>query len=180
MAGGYTTPTDDAVVQKIRDIERRLIELERPSGTQLAEVVRNLPVPAGDFAQSTGIGLSTGNVNIGFSVTIPTGKTRVVFTAVGNVAVLDQTSGGVASASAFIEVNGTGFIWSSPVMSAAKDAGAAVVNNLITPVLGFEQADLTPGDNFLVNLSVTATNPAAYPANFANFATLAMVATFFN
>lgn len=183
MAGGYTVPAEGALgelVQRFREMERRLVELERPTGTQFAEVVRNLPVPAGEFARSNGIGLASGPVNVGFSVTVPAGKTRVVFTAVGNVAVLDATSGGLASASAFIEVNGPGFIWSSPVMPAAKDAGAAVVNNIITPVLGFEQGDLTPGGSFLVNMSVTATNPAAYPANPVNFGTLAMVATFFN
>lgn len=180
MAGGFATPTDDVLMQKIRDVERRLNELERPHGTQIAEVVRNLPVPAGDFERSNGFGLASGPVNIGFSVTVPAGKTRVVFTAVGNVAVLDTTSGGLASASAFIEVNGSGFVWSSPVMPAAKDAGAAAVNNIITPVLGFEQGDLTPGGSFLVNMNINATNPLAYPVNASNFGTVAMVATFFN
>lgn len=183
MAGGYIIPTNngyEAVAREITDLQRRIGELERPNGTQIAQVVRNLPVPAGQFARSNGIGLAAGPVNIGFSVTVPEGKTRVVFTAVGNVAVLDATSGGLASANASIEVNGPGFIWSSPVMPAAKDAGASVVNNIITPVLGFEQGNLTPGWSFLVNMSVNATNPAAYPANPVNFGTLAMVATFFN
>lgn len=190
MAGGYIIPTDGelgAIVGKVRDIERRLAELERPTGTQNAQIVRQtaevvaaLPIPAGEFAQEDGIGLALGPVNIGFSVTVPAGKTRVVFTAVGNVAVLDATSGGLASANAYIEVNGSGFTWSSPVMPAAKDAGASVVNNIITPVLGFEQADLTPGGSFLVNMQVNATNPTAYPADPTNFGTVAMVATFFN
>lgn len=189
MAGGYAVPsTGDfgEIVQELRDIRRRLSELERPSGTQnvravaeLQATVAALPAPAGFFDQTTNFSLAT-PVNVGRNITIPEGKTRVVFTAVGNVAALDTTSGGLAIASAFIEVNGNGFVWSSPVVPAAKDAGASNVNNIITPVLGFEQSGLIPGQSFLVNLQVSATNPSAFPTQSSNYATIAMTAIFFN
>lgn len=45
MSGGYTTPTEGdlgPLVRELQDARRRISELERPTGTQSAEAVRNL------------------------------------------------------------------------------------------------------------------------------------------
>lgn len=145
----------------------------------LSEQVSNLPLPVGYFAEQYGFGLA-GPIRVQQTIIVPAGKTRVVFTAVGNVAAVDMTSGGVAVASAYIEANGPGFIWSSPQVPASKDSGASAVNNIISPVLGFEQGSLTPGSNFLVSMTITASNPSAFPPNAFNFGTVALTAIFFN
>lgn len=145
----------------------------------LTKQVAALPVPKGFYVKSTGFGLAS-ILYVQQSVPVPAGKTKVLFTAIGNVSVLDVTSGGVAVAQSTIEVNGSGFLWSSPQITASKDAGASVVVNNITPALGFQQDGLTPGGNFLVSLNVSATNPAAFPVRAQNFATLTISAIFFD
>lgn len=161
------------------DTRRRLRELERPTGTQINSIVQNLPQPYGDYAIATGLSLAATRY-LDITITIPDGKTKVTLIAIGNVNAMDETSGGVTVAQAVIEANGSGFVWTSPIVTAAKDAGAAFVANVITPALGFQQTGLTPGGSILVSLAVSALNPSAFPANVNNFNTLTVVATFFN
>lgn len=45
MSGGYTTPTEGdlgPLVKELQELRRRMLELERPTGTQTAESVKNL------------------------------------------------------------------------------------------------------------------------------------------
>lgn len=82
MAGGYTTPTDgelSALIGKLRDVERRLSELERPTGTQLAQAVAQLTALVEELqteidnllavSVNTGDVNATGNIDAGGTVT---------------------------------------------------------------------------------------------------------------
>jgi len=180
----------------VREVESRIQNLERDSErnnnagdnankgqnstmAQLSEQIRALPIPVGQYQIETGFGLST-TVFVQTTIYVPPGKTKMTLTAIGNVAALDMTSGGAAVAQATIEVNGSDFLWSSPVIPASKDAGASVVNNIITPALGFQQGGLVPGNSFFVALSIFATNGTAFPANSQNYGTLTVNCIFFD
>jgi hypothetical protein len=168
-----------------REMARRASGEENSNKTQnatlqsLAAQIIALPVPAGYAAKRTGFSLAAA-VYVDQVIPIPANKTRVVLTAIGNAQALDMTSGGAAVAYASIDVVGSGFVWSTPVISASKDAGASVVNNILTPALGFEQGGLVPGQTFTVTLSLSASNPAAYTAQAQNFGTLTIAAIFYN
>jgi len=146
---------------------------------ELSNQIRAMPIPVAAYTSDTGFSLAATRY---FQVTIPipAGKTSMTLTAIANVAALDATSGGAAVASASIEVGGSGFLHSSPIVPASKDAGASAVNNLITPAMGFQQAGLIPGSNLSVALAVFATNGSAFPARSQNYATLTVSCIFFD
>lgn len=137
--------------------------------------VRSLPVVQGFFKRLDGFGLSPSPV-VKQELLVPPGKTKLVLTAIGNVSVLDMTSGGVAVAYAQIAVGSR----SSPLVSASKDSGASRVNNVIAPGFGIELRDLTPNTPLEVTLTVTASNPSAFTSQSSNFATLTLTALFFD
>lgn len=144
----------------------------------LRDTILAIPLPTGYYNTLTNYSLAAARY-VDITVPIPAGKTKVTLIAVGNVAALDTTSGGVAVAYATISASGSGFTWSTPQIPAGKDAGAANVNNIITPALGFQQSNLT-GASFLVSMQVSASNPAAFPTNSNNYATLTLNAIFYN
>jgi hypothetical protein len=185
----HATPWAKAMQQRMDDVElaasRSTNEGGNANSTQaatlnsIAKQIAALPVPTGWFQQRNGFGLGA-QYFVDQTIPIPAGKTKVVLTAIGNVAALDMTSGGIAVAQANIQASGLGFVWSTPNVTASKDAGASVVNNVITPAVGFQQTGLTPGGNILVSMALTASNPSAFPANASNFATLTVSAIFFS
>lgn len=146
----------------------------------LSEQVRSMPLPAGFYVRRQGFGLNGGTIYLDQVIPIPAGKTKVVLTAIGNVYVLDRTSGGLAVAQASIEASGSGFNWSTPFVYASKDSGASVVANIITPALGFQQENLIPGGSFLVSMAISASSPPAFPVDATNFGTLTVTAIFFD
>lgn len=147
---------------------------------ELQGVVKALPRPAGYYVKIENFGLGS-EASVSQRVPVPEGKTKVVLTAIGNVAVLDMNSGGVAVAEAKITASGFGFSLSSPTVYASKDAGASRVNNIISPSFGFERAgfDINSAD-FTVTLTIKASNPSAFPQNSGNVATLTLTAIFFD
>lgn len=185
-----STPWGREIEQAIEEHDRELYRRgqgeenankgQNSSMKRLAATVAALPVPTAYYQRADGFSLAGPLYLQQTGIPIPPGKTKVALTAIGNVAALDTTSAGVAVARASIEVNGNGFVWTSPTMPASKDAGASAVNNIITPALGFQQEGLVPGETFLVSLNVTATNGAAFPTTASNFATLAITAIFFS
>lgn len=142
----------------------------------LSRQVAALPVPQVQSSTVTNWGVNGAS---GFltksSVTfiMPPGKTNVQLQATGGVGMLDTTSGGLAVASSRITINGI----SSAVFQASKDAGASVVNNIISPSFGGALV-LAPGTLITVNLDVSATNPTAYPTSTTNYAALTVLAIF--
>ena len=185
----HATPWAKAMQERMDDVElaasRSTNEGLNANSTQaatlntLAKQITALPIPTGWFQQKNGFGL-TAEYFVDQVIPIPAGKSTVVLTVIGNVSALDMTSGGVAVAQATIQVGGNGFVWSTPNVTASKDAGASIVNNVITPAVGFQQTGLVGGSNITVSMSLTATNPSAFPANASNFATLTVSAIFFS
>lgn len=149
------------------------------SFSKLADTVQALPIPQASFTRVNGFGLTT-TQTVSLSLTVPAGKTKVAATVIGNVSALDKTSGGFAVAYARIETILGGGTFTSPTVSASKDAGASIVANNITPALGFQQVGLTPGSSFNISMYLTASNPSAFTADATNFATLSVTAIFFD
>ena len=168
---------EDFVVRWLAKLQQQINENASSIPRSFESVVAALPVSKTFYSVAQNFGLAAAK-NIQISVPVPAGKTQVSVVCIGNVSVVDTTSGGVAVASSAIEVNGNSFVWSSPVMGASKDAGASVVVNNITPALGFQQAGLIAGGSFLVALSITASNPSAFPVRTQNFGSLTVVAIF--
>ena len=144
----------------------------------LTKQIEALPIPRGFYVSTSNFGLSAGVKTLQQSISVPTGKTKVVLTAIGNVQVLDRTSGGVTVA--YANLTAPSFSWSSPQVYASKDAGASAVNNIITPALGFQQTGLTPGSSFTLYMNIDALNRSAFPVESSNFATITISAIFFD
>jgi hypothetical protein len=174
-----TRKNSDELRRLANDQSNTNSQLEASINLLTSQVVA-LPVPSGYFVRSQGFGLNSGTVYVQQLIVVPPAKTKVVLTAIGNVYVLDKTSGGAAVAQASIEASGPGFTWSTPFVYASKDAGASVVANIMTPALGFQQVGLTPGSSFMVAMALTASNPTAYPADATNYGTLTVTAIFFD
>jgi hypothetical protein len=173
------TPAREGLGQfadELREIKRRLRDLESPSGTQRAQAVSQLTRPAVGWAEASGFSLAA-TLYVQFNIPIPTDMDFVSIFILGHVEALDMTSGGAAVARAFLEVSGSALLWGRGPFSASKDAGASVVNNIITPITGFSQA-VAPGTSLLVSMNVSATSGAPFTAQPSNFAILQAFAIF--
>ena len=165
-----------ALADRIRKIEDKIRGLESPSGTQRAQAVSKLTHPAVGWDEDAGFSLA-GMLSVEFNINVPDDMDFVSIFVVGHVEALDMTSGGLASALAYLEVSGDALTWSRGPFSASKDAGASVVNNVIVPITGFTHA-VTPGSSLLVSMNVSATNPSAFTAQASNFAIVQAFAIF--
>ncbi|MFI8593723.1 hypothetical protein ACIGCK_04745 [Microbacterium sp. NPDC078428] len=165
-----------ALVDRIKKLEREVRDLRTASGTQRAQAVSKLTRPDVGWAEASGFDLSA-MLPVQFNLPVPSDMDFVNIFIVGHVEALDQTSGGLAAALAYIEVSGDELSWSRGPFSASKDAGASVVNNVISPITGFSQP-VVPETSLLISMNVEATNPSAFPADPANFAIIQAFAIF--
>ncbi|MEO6116018.1 MAG: hypothetical protein ABIP33_06500 [Pseudolysinimonas sp.] len=80
MAGGYVIPTAgwDALVAELNDARKRLSELERPTGSQTAQALKQLQDLVAGLINPTSLS-TTGDVNAGGNVNV----TGYVFTPAG-------------------------------------------------------------------------------------------------
>lgn len=179
-------PTPDApglgvFVAREKRMQKRLAAVEAPTGTQrfqavqkLQESIDALPLQVMEVQDASGIALSAGWVSYAtVSLTVPPEKRRLQVLAIGTAAVLDQLSGGVTSSYGRIRINGE----LSREFPAAKDAGATVVNNVITATSA-RAVDVTELDTVEIRFELQPLNPSAFPANPANFAQLAVHGSF--
>lgn len=78
MAGGYTVPPDGelgVLVQRMTDYERRLQELERPTGTQTAEALQVLDEAVQDLVDRA---VRSAVTSATLSVNVPTGDQSTI------------------------------------------------------------------------------------------------------
>lgn len=163
-----------ALLEKIGKLDKRLSDLESPSGTQRAQAVRRLPFQDFRIGQSGGIGLAGGwGTYASVVLPVPAGRTKLQVLAIGTAAVLDQTSGGLTTSYGRILIDGV----ASREFPAAKDAGATLVNNVITATSA-AVIDVTGRADISVQFQLMPLNPAAYPPHAQNFAQLAVVGSF--
>jgi hypothetical protein len=169
-AGGDLAP----LLDEIQKLKKSVSDLQSFSGTQRVLAVNRLPFQDFQVGQASGIGLSSGWVTYATVVLpVPEGRTRAQVLAIGTSAVLDQTSGGLTSSSGRILLQGV----ASREFPAAKDAGASVVNNVITATTG-GSLDVTGSPSVTVALQLMPLNPAAFPPHAQNFAQLAVIGSF--
>lgn len=174
--GDPRPPGDDltVLVDEIDKLRKRLDDLESPSGTQRALAVRRLPFQDVQIGQTSGFGLSAGWATYAtVNLAVPEDRTRLQVVAIGTAAVLDQTSGGLTSSSGRILINGV----ASREFPAAKDAGASMVNNVITATSG-GAVDVTGMATVPVLFQLSPLNAAAFPPHAQNFAQLAVIGSF--
>lgn len=162
---------EDDQVRRIRDLERAFRELSAsiPRGLrgQLTRVVS-------DADSSTGFALAAGwTTKATVTLTVPERVTLATVTAIGGSAAADRTTGGLTNAQARILIDGV----PSVTFEAAKDAGASVVNNILSPSSGRSFA-VTEGDNITVDLQLNPLNAAAFTATPSNYASLTVIGTF--
>jgi len=162
-------------LQQIEEIWKAIRELQSPTGTQRALTTLRQPTPVRAMSRYTGFGLTAGGwlSYAAKTITVPAGKTVAQVTALGHASALDTVSGGVTTTEARIIINGD----VSGVFPAAKDAGASVVNNVLSATHVAEFA-VTPGQQFIVSLQLHPLNPSAFPPQPANFAQVVADALF--
>jgi hypothetical protein len=85
----------------------------------------------------------------------------------------DQTSGGLTTSYGRILIDGV----ASREFPAAKDAGATLVNNVITATSA-AVIDVTGKASVAVAFQLQPLNPAAFPPHSQNFAQLAVIGSF--
>lgn len=178
-----------SVVKRNTDNQANQNKQTNSSIKKLSQQIRAQPyvVTSGDTATGSGLNASYVTKNT-VVVPIPAGKTIANVMVIVNAQYLDVSSGGsaVASGRVFIGPNATvggslGVF--SQAVSAAKDAGASAVNNILN--LGFS-ATLTGLDvdnispNIYVTFQATATSGTAYGAQAANFSQVAVQVVFTN
>lgn len=160
-----------------RDYESRLLRLEQAAENATKatnstySAISNIRAAT---ARTDGNGLVAGmNVYASVSIAFPAGKTRATVLAVGNAAYLDRTTGGITSLSGLLVINGN----SGPTIPASKDAGAAVVNNILSTSHSISVSDV---NQIEVNFLIQPLNASAFPASQSNLATLTVIAVFDN
>lgn len=178
---GYAVLTN-----RIISLERRLRDLESPSGTQrnltvarLADTVARMPLLQMTVDRSSGFGLSSGwNTVVSTTLTVPDGKARAQVIAIGTGAAVDagaSGTGGLTSCYGRVQIGGQ----SSGDFPPAKDHGASAVNNVMTATLTREYS-VTPGQTLNFSMQMQPLNQAAFPVMPANFAQIAVLAVFDN
>lgn len=131
-----------------------------------------LRLPATDAAQDVRQGFGIDGATPGGWVTVaeivlasPGEKNRVVVSASAQGTVLDTVTAGLTTSNCRILINGN----PSPVIPAAKDQGASVVQNVLTVSHVLEVTPLPP--TVRVQFQMSPLNPAAFgpqPSNIAN------------
>lgn len=145
---------------------------EQVSG--LAEVIAALPYQVAQDRRESGFALSGSYADkVSDTILVPPGKTSVSVMCIATGAALDTTTGGLTTAYGRVVINGQ-IGGASP---AAKDSGATFVNNVITSSFALTFG-VTPGDTVTVSFQMYGLNGSAFPAQPANFAQIATVATF--
>lgn len=152
MAGGYTVPnTGDfgELIGRLSDLERRLGELERPTGTQKAQAVATLIAQQAELAaivdliartqNTSGRGfsgtfaLTTTSTTITSAVfTAPNYPCRVTFTASAIVAVFNNSGAAdIAYSTIEYQVSGASTVNSQRAFAALGPSGFASLNTTI-------------------------------------------------
>lgn len=171
-------PAGDGLLAVLNDklvaLQRQLTEVAVASGTQRALTARRTPLQDFQIGQASGFAVTSGWVTYAsVTLVVPDGRTRLQMLAIGTAAVLDKTSGGATSSLGRIVIGSV----TSREFPAAKDAGASMVNNVITATSGGD-IDVTGQSSIPVLFQLRPLNPAAFPADPQNFAQLAVDASF--
>lgn len=162
------------MVEEFRKIKQRLSDLETASGTQRAQAVKRLPFQDFQVGQASPIDLAAGwNTYATVTLVVPEYRTRLQVLGIGTAAVLDQTSGGLTTSYGRILIDGV----ASREFPASKDAGATLVNNVITATSA-AVVDVTGKASVSVAFQLQPLNPAAFPSHSQNFAQLAVIGSF--
>lgn len=141
----------------------------------LTNVVNAIPIQITSIDRATNISATSSSfvTKASVTMTVPEGKTTASVLGVGAVRITDTATGGLTSSDARVVISGE----DGGSFPAAKDAAVSQVIN----VLNAQHArtfSVTPGDTFTVAIQVSALNSSAFPANAANFAQIAAIATF--
>lgn len=177
MAGAYSAPSvgADVLPDVIADMQARIKELERPTGTQAADLlskvlalVTNLIVPQVGSAGVASFTAATSYQNYAsFSFTTPASCTQVLISAGGNTTQSTAATGGDVF-SARILINGV----SSSVTNVASNQG-----NASTAVFSSAQiTGLTPGQVIFVTIQgkLTTGPGTSFPGNNASVSAAAL------
>lgn len=176
MADPTPAPGGDlgAILEEFRKLRREVADLKTSTGTQRAQAVKRLPFQDFQVGQASPIALAAGwNTYAVVTLPVPEGRTRLQVLAIGTAAVLDQTSGGLTTSYGRVLIDGI----ASRQFPAAKDAGATLVNNVITATSA-AVVDVTGKTSISVAFQLQPLNPAAYPSHSQNFAQLAVIGSF--
>ena len=182
------TPWGKAVELAVKRLETQAVRREqgelnankgrastvRALSRQVAELVAVVDLMPVTETDTTAIGTFSATDSwttlISTSMIVPAGKTRLDVTAIGSAAAADMTSGGAAVCYARIGIGAV----NSVSFSAAKDSGASVVNNIMSPSYGRSLA-VTGGDTVNITLQVLASHPTAFQGSTSNVATLTVI-----
>lgn len=177
------------LVDMLDDYERRLRVLEAPSGEALGNTVAKLqdalaklqdtiaaiPITLATTVRTSGFGLAAGrNTYATATLVVPDGKTSAAILGIGAAMALDKTSGGLTSANARILIDGA----ASGGFPAAKDAGASVVANVMNAQHAHTLTGLVAGATITVAFQISPLNPAAFPGDAQNFASITALGSF--
>lgn len=149
MAGGYdTTPTDplDVLRSQLVDLKARVSELERPSGTQLYESLRNPVYPLVGANYASGFAGTTSYVTrASFSLTVPDGYTQALIYASGFTNMATARSDGSDGYYAKINIAGVDGVASTAIIIGTfTGAVSAFMTSTLT--------GLSPGSSISVSL----------------------------
>lgn len=135
----------------------------------------SIPVTTMQSNRATNISAtsSTQTTKATVTFTVPAGKTKASVLGIGAVRITDTVTNGLTSSNARVVISGN----AGGEFPAAKDAAVSQVINVLYATHAREFT-VTPGSTFTVQVQVAALNPSAFPANAANFAQIAAIATF--
>lgn len=180
-----------SVVGEIQSVKKRVATLESPSGTQRAQAVKQLreqvealaavqaalPIQQMGIDRTSPISATSSSFVTKASVTVvvPEGKTTASVMGIGAARITDTVTGGLTSSDARVVIDGA----AGGSFPAAKDAAVTQVINVLNATHA-RVFTVTPGSTFTVSIQVSALNPSAFPSSPANFAQIAVVASFTN
>ncbi|KQQ65696.1 hypothetical protein [Microbacterium sp. Leaf320] len=176
MADPTPAPGGDLgpILEEFRKLRREVADLKTATGTQRAQAVKRLPFQDFQVGQASPIGLAAGwNTYATVSLVVPEDRTRLQVLGIGTAAVLDQTSGGLTTSYGRILIDGV----PSRDFPASKDAGATLVNNVVTATSA-AVINVAGKTSIAVAFQLQPLNPAAFPSHPQNFAQLAVIGSF--
>lgn len=140
----------------------------------LSGQINAIPLQVTSNVRAAGFALTGAYANcVTDSIIVPEGRTRANLLCIGVGTALDTTTGGATTSYGRILIDGA----IGDAAPAAKDAGATFVNNVIHATFA-RSFDVTPGSSISVALQMYGVNGSAFPAQPANSAQLATIATF--